>query len=116
MSMRAISQKSEIIFVCCAGAPESNGTSAGSTPLYFSTADQGWESWDYSENGIRGTLALTPCPLPQERGKHAQFSGIFAPLGVALLHGTTPKMRLEERLALTLASPPGEGEARSPSP
>ena len=36
---------------------------------------------------LEETLALTPAISPQERGKHAQFPGIFTPFGAASLHG-----------------------------
>src|SRR5437762_10353028 len=36
---------------------------------------------------LLNSMAVHPGPLPQERGKHAQFPGIFTPFGVELLHG-----------------------------
>ena len=48
---------------------------------------------------LEETLALTPAISPQERGKHAQFPGIWIRFGVALLHGDLRRLLVFQRAA-----------------
>src|SRR5439155_6669615 len=60
-----------------------------------------WNSASYSENEIRGNARPHPCPLPQERGKHAQFPRIFTPFVVALLHADLRRLLWIHRRSIT---------------